>query len=163
MKDDHNLLNTILENNKKVIKNKTSTNPNFYKDLAKGQHPKVLFIGKTFLCVFNNNIIKMSLQKTKQNKTRKKKKKILIIANLLISFIYLIGCSDSRIPVSVTGLDAGEIFVHRNIANVVLKDDSNSASVIQYAVEHLKVEYIIVCGKYFIYLFIYFGIFIIIL
>jgi len=100
LKDDHNLLNTILENNKKVIKNKTSTNPNFYKDLAKGQHPKVLFIG----------------------------------------------CSDSRIPVSVTGLDAGEIFVHRNIANVVLKDDSNSASVIQYAVEHLKVEYIIVCG-----------------
>ncbi|ORX84939.1 carbonic anhydrase [Anaeromyces robustus] len=100
VKEDHDLLKQIMENNKQVIKNKTSTNPNFYKNLAKGQHPKVLFIG----------------------------------------------CSDSRIPVSVTGLDAGDIFVHRNIANVVLKNDLNSGSVIQYAVEHLKVEYIIVCG-----------------
>lgn len=45
-KDDHDLLKTILNNNKKVIRNKTRTNPDFYKDLAKGQHPKVLFIGK---------------------------------------------------------------------------------------------------------------------
>jgi len=97
---DHPILKKIMENNKNVIKNKTSTNPNFYKDLAHGQYPKVLFVG----------------------------------------------CSDSRIPASVTGLDAGEVFVHRNIANIILKDDLNSGSVIQYAVEHLKVEYIIICG-----------------
>lgn len=85
-----------------MIERKLNKTPEFYKNLAKGQSPKVLFIG----------------------------------------------CSDSRVPVSVTGLDAGEVFVHRNIANVIPENDLNSSSVIQYAVEHLKVEYIIVCGHY---------------
>ena len=93
----------ILDNNKKWVENKLSVNPNYFKNLADGQNPPLLWIG----------------------------------------------CSDSRVPANeIIGAEPGEVFVHRNIANMVVHSDMNMLSVLDYAVNALKVKHVIVCGHY---------------
>ena len=93
----------ILDNNKKWVENKLSVNPNYFKNLAVGQQPPLLWIG----------------------------------------------CSDSRVPANeIIGAEPGEVFVHRNIANMVVHSDMNMLSVLDYAVNALKVKHVIVCGHY---------------
>jgi len=93
----------ILENNKKWVEEQLKLDPEFFKDLAKGQQPPLLWIG----------------------------------------------CSDSRVPANeIIGAKPGEVFVHRNIANLVVHTDMNMLSVLDYSVNVLKVKHVIVCGHY---------------
>ncbi|MCB0836728.1 MAG: carbonic anhydrase [Bacteroidetes bacterium] len=96
-------IHRIFENNQKWIADKLQLDENYFKNLAKGQAPEVLYIG----------------------------------------------CADSRVTAEdLMGAQPGEVFVHRNIANMVPAIDLSAMSVINYAVNHLKVKNIVVCGHY---------------
>jgi carbonic anhydrase len=95
--------NQLLENNKKWVAGKLAIDPDYFKKLARGQKPPILWIG----------------------------------------------CADSRVPANeIIGAEPGEVFVHRNIANMVVHSDMNMLSVLDYAVNVLQVKHIIVCGHY---------------
>ena len=95
--------NKLLKGNKLFAESKLFNDPDYFKNLSKGQTPDYLWIG----------------------------------------------CSDSRVPANeITNTQSGEIFVHRNIANLVIHTDTNLLSVLEYAIKYLEVKHIIVCGHY---------------
>jgi carbonic anhydrase len=96
-------IDSVFKNNEKWIREKLDLDENYFKELAKGQKPDMLYIG----------------------------------------------CSDSRVSAEeLMGSQPGEVFVHRNIANMVVSIDLNVMSVVNYAVDHLQVKNIVVCGHY---------------
>jgi carbonic anhydrase len=94
----------VFENNENWIASKLEKDPEYFKNLAKGQNPDILYIG----------------------------------------------CADSRVSAEdLMGVQPGDVFVHRNIANMVISIDLNVMSVLTYAVDNLKVDHVVVCGHYF--------------
>jgi carbonic anhydrase len=94
----------VFENNENWITSKLEKDPEYFKNLAKGQNPDILYIG----------------------------------------------CADSRVSAEdLMGVQPGDVFVHRNIANMVISIDLNVMSVLTYAVDNLKVDHVVVCGHYF--------------
>jgi len=94
----------IFENNKNWVAEKLGQDPDYFKNLSKGQNPQILYIG----------------------------------------------CSDSRVTAEeLMGVGPGEVFIHRNIANMVSSMDLSAMSVINYAVNHLNVAHIVICGHYY--------------
>jgi carbonic anhydrase len=135
----------IFDNNKKWAAKMREDNPEFFTDLTRGQNPEYLWIGKFILLT---TIISSPPLPTSPP--------LRVIANHHhttptdnVTDAQYPGCSDSRIPAeAITGLKAGEMFIHRNIANLVNNIDLNVMSVVNYAVRHLKVKHIVVCGHY---------------
>lgn len=100
---EHAFYKKLIDNNRKWVETKLGQDPEFFKKLANGQQPPLLWIG----------------------------------------------CADSRVPANeIIGAQPGEVFVHRNIANMVIPSDMNMLSVVDYAVNVLKVRHVIVCGHY---------------
>lgn len=98
---------------------------------------------QTYQQIFENNL-KWVASKTEKDSSFFEK----LAKDQNPEYLY-IGCSDSRVPANeIMGLEPGEVFVHRNVANLVCSIDLNVMSVINYAVRHLKVKHIIVCGHY---------------
>jgi carbonic anhydrase len=97
-------ITTVFKNNEDWIAGKLEKNPDYFKNLAKGQNPDILYIG----------------------------------------------CSDSRVSAEdLMGVQPGDVFVHRNIANMVISIDLNMMSVLTYAVENLSVDHVVICGHYY--------------
>jgi carbonic anhydrase len=97
-------ISTVFKNNEAWVAAKLEKNPDYFKELAKGQNPDILYIG----------------------------------------------CSDSRVSAEdLMGVQPGDVFVHRNIANMVISIDLNLMSVLNYAVDNLHVDHVVICGHYF--------------
>ncbi|MCH1402503.1 MAG: carbonic anhydrase [Schleiferiaceae bacterium] len=97
----------------------------------------------TYRKVFENN------RKWIESHTSKKPEFFEHLAKGQSPEFLFISCADSRVPVNnIMGLDPGEVFVHRNVANLVVNTDMNIHSVILYAIMHLKVKHVVVCGHY---------------
>lgn len=120
--DKENKFLYALSSNQAWAGYKSHQNPAFFKNLASGQSPSI--------CKFNCNVS--------------------VFPTLMLTYVdtkVWLGCSDSRVPeTTILGLQPGDVFVHRNIANIVAPTDINTSAVIEYAVAHLKVKHVVLCG-----------------
>jgi carbonic anhydrase len=97
------MISKLLEGNRRFVAETFAREKEFFAELARGQHPTVLWIG----------------------------------------------CSDSRVPVNIiTGTHAGEVFVHRNVGNVVATNDWNLSAVLEFSINHLEIPDVVICGHY---------------